>query len=150
MRLWLPEEILETEAERLAREFPFDDPRIAVAGIKVFLDGSLAARTAALTLPYADAPGQRGELRVPEREIPERLGRWARRGWPVAVHAIGDRAVSLALDALSVLPRPKYGAHRIEHAQVVKRSDLPRFGPAGIVASVGIVPPPAFGTPEWS
>ena len=136
VRLWLPEEISEIEAERLSREFPFDDPRIAVAGIKVFLDGSLAARTAALTSPYADAPGQTGELRIPEREIPERLGRWARRGWPVAVHAIGDRAVSLALDALSALPRPKQGAHRIEHAQVVKRSDLPRFGAAGIVASV--------------
>jgi predicted amidohydrolase YtcJ len=136
VRMWLPEEIPQLEAERLLREFPFEDPRIAVAGIKVFLDGSLAARTAALGSPYADAPGQTGELRIPEREISERLGRWAHRGWPVAVHAIGDRAVSFALDVLSRLPRPKRGAHRIEHAQVVKRSDLPRFAAAGIVASV--------------
>jgi predicted amidohydrolase YtcJ len=136
VRMWLPEELDERDADRLAREFPFDDPKVAVAGIKVFLDGSLGARTAALTVPYADAPGSAGDLRIPERELPERLGRWARRGWPVAVHAIGDRAVSLALTALSALPRPAHGAHRIEHAQVVKRSDLPRFAEAGIVASL--------------
>jgi predicted amidohydrolase YtcJ len=54
----------------------------------------------------------------------------------VALHAIGDRAVTLALSALERAKRPAVGRHRIEHAQVVSVSDLPRFAPAGIVASV--------------
>ncbi len=105
-------------------------------GIKIFLDGSLFARTAALHEPYADEPSNRGTLRIEERDIAERIGRWANEGWPVAIHAIGDRAVSLALDAFERAPKPAWGAHRIEHAQVVRRSDIPRFAKAGIVASV--------------
>jgi hypothetical protein len=54
----------------------------------------------------------------------------------VALHAIGDRAVTLALESLEKSPRPVTGAHRIEHAQVVRVSDLPRFAQAGVVASV--------------
>ena len=54
----------------------------------------------------------------------------------MALHAIGDRAVTLALEALECAPRPRVGAHRIEHAQVVRRFDLARFARAGIVASV--------------
>ena len=134
--LWLPEDMAESEAEAVRREFPGDDPRLAVRGIKIFLDGTLRARTAALSSPYADDPGTDGELRIAEREIPERVALWAARGWPVALHAIGDRAVSLALSALERAPRPRLGAHRIEHVQVVLRSDLPRFARAGVVASV--------------
>jgi predicted amidohydrolase YtcJ len=71
-----------------------------------------------------------------ERALRERVAGWAFRGWPVAIHAIGDRAVTLALDALSRAPRPRFGAHRIEHAQIVQRSDVSRFAAAGVVASV--------------
>ena len=134
--MWLPEATEESEAEALRRAFPANDPRLAVRGIKIFLDGTLEARTAALSAPYADDPGNAGVLRVEEREIPERVGRWAARGWPVALHAIGDRAVSLALGALERVKQPSFGRHRIEHAQVVGRRDLPRFARAGIVASV--------------
>lgn len=134
--LWLPEDIADPEAEAVRRELSSDDPQLAVRGIKIFLDGTLGARTAALSSPYADDPVTSGELRVAEGEIPERVARWAERGWPVALHAIGDRAVTLALSALERAPRPRFGAHRIEHGQVVLRSDLPRFARAGVVASV--------------
>ncbi len=136
IRMWLPEDLTENEAETIRRDFPPDDPRVATRGIKIFLDGTLQARTAALSTPYADNPGTAGELRLAANEIPERIARWALRGWPVALHAIGDRAVTLALDALETVPRPSVGAHRIEHAQVVLCSDLPRFARAGVVASV--------------
>ena len=116
--------------------FPWDDKQVATRGIKIFLDGTLGARTAALSTPYADDPETSGELRVAASAIPERIARWASRGWPVALHAIGDRAVTLALDALQTAPRPDAGAHRIEHAQVVLRSDVPRFARAGVVASL--------------
>jgi predicted amidohydrolase YtcJ len=134
--MWLPEATEEREADALRRAFPANDQQVAVRGIKIFLDGTLEARTAALSTPYADDPGNAGVLRVGERELPERVSRWAERGWPVTLHAIGDRAVSLALGALERVKRPPFGRHRIEHAQVVRRSDLPRFAAAGIVASV--------------
>ena len=134
--MWLPEDIADSEAEAMRREFPSGNPHLAVRGIKIFLDGTLRARTAALSSPYADEPGTSGELRVAASEIPERVARWASRGWPVALHAIGDRAVTLALEALEGAPPARAGAHRIEHAQVVLRSDLPRFARAGVVASV--------------
>ena len=133
--LWLPESMTESEAEVARREFP-KDGRIAVRGIKLFLDGTLGARTAALWSPYADDPGNTGVLRIPEGELEERVARWARRGFPVAIHALGDRAVTLALDVLEQAPRSALGPHRIEHAQVVRRSDLPRFAAGRIVASV--------------
>ncbi len=134
--MWLPERMAESEAEAVRREFPPDDRSIAVRGIKIFLDGTLGARTAALSRPYADDPDNCGALRVEEREIPARVATWAERGWSVAIHAIGDRAVTLALSALERAPRVPMGPHRIEHAQVVTRADLPRFAAAGIVASV--------------
>lgn len=134
--MWLPDAMSESVAEDLRREFPADDRTLAVRGVKIFLDGTLSARTAALSSPYADDPNTQGDLRMAERELHERVGRFARRGFPVAIHAIGDRAVSLALGALEQAPRPPRGAHRIEHAQVVLRSDLTRFAAGGIVASV--------------
>jgi len=134
--MWLPESLSHAEAEDVLARCPAAHPRLATCGIKIFLDGALSARTAALSSPYADAPRVSGMLRIAESEIVGRVRRWAGRGWPVALHAIGDRAVSLALDALEAVPRPAWGAHRIEHAQVVRRSDLPRFAAAGIVASV--------------
>ena len=134
--LWLPESTGHRDAEALRRAMPPRDRRLAVRGVKVFLDGTLASRTAALSAPYADAPEDMGELRYTRDEIHERIARWAGHGWPVAIHAIGDRAVSSALDALASAPRPSWGAHRIEHAQVVRRVDLPRFAAVGVVASV--------------
>jgi predicted amidohydrolase YtcJ len=134
--LWLPESMDEADAEALRRAFPEGGGEIAVRGIKLFLDGTLGARTAALWTPYADAPGSSGAMRIEEGDIAERVARWARRDWPVALHAIGDRAVTAALDALTDAPRSTHEAHRIEHAQVVRRADLPRFAAAGVVASV--------------
>ena len=134
--LWLPDEIAGGEADALRLEFPPDDPQLAVRGIKIFLDGTLGARTAALSFPYADDRTSSGTLRFAENDIVEKVARWAERGWPVALHAIGDRAVTAALSALERVPRPRFGAHRIEHAQVVKLLDLPRFAKAGIVVSV--------------
>jgi len=134
--MWLPEALEDSEAERMRREFPPDDRRLSVRGIKIFLDGTLEARTAALSRPYADDPANSGALRLDAREIAARVSHWASRGFPVALHAIGDRAVTLALVALEQAPRLPAGAHRIEHAQVVRVSDLPRFARAGVVASV--------------
>jgi predicted amidohydrolase YtcJ len=134
--LWLPDTTSNGEAEAVRRAIGDGRPSLAVRGVKVYLDGTLGARTAALAADYADAPGSAGTLRLSPAELHDRVRRWASAGWPVAIHALGDRAVTLALDALERAARPAWGGHRIEHAQVVSRADLPRFRAAGVIASL--------------
>jgi predicted amidohydrolase YtcJ len=134
--MWLPDGTADTDAEAVRRAFPESDRELAVRGVKIFLDGTLHARTAALWEPYADRPDTRGDLRMSAADARDRVRAWASRGWAVAIHAIGDRAVSVALDALEAADRPRWGAHRIEHVQVVRRGDLTRFARGGIVASL--------------
>lgn len=94
-------------------------PRVRVAGIKLWLDGTLGAHTAALQLPYADTPTH-GELRYGDGELRERIRDADKAGLQVAVHAIGDAAVAQILRVVKGMQR-KADAQpiRIEHAQVV-------------------------------
>ena len=135
VRMWVPASTPAGDVERLGRDLPVSGP-LTLAGVKVFLDGTLGARTAALSETYADAPETSGRLRVSPAELRDVVATWASRGVAVAIHAIGDRAVGVALDALEGVPRPARGMHRIEHAQVVAPADVLRFARAGIAASV--------------
>ncbi len=93
-------------------------PRARVVGIKLFADGSLGARTAWLSEPYSDDPSTSGRPVASLEEL-ERLCRAARsRGLDVAIHAIGDRALDVALRLVEA-----YGV-RIEHASVVRNDQL--------------------------
>lgn len=135
--VWLPVAHDRKQAAEWRERYPAGHPWLSVATLKVFLDGTLGSRTAALLAPYADEPPSRGILRMEPAELAETVWRADTEGWAVAVHAIGDRAVRVALDALERLPpraRPK--PHRIEHAQLVAREDLGRFARVGAVASV--------------
>jgi predicted amidohydrolase YtcJ len=127
------------EAERMFLRQP--DPSqpsslFTLRGIKLYADGALGSRGAALLAPYADDPGNRGLTIMPAAAI-ERLARRARKsGWQVAVHAIGDRANHDVLDAYAragVTPADRF---RIEHAQVVARDDFARFAKLGVIASM--------------
>jgi predicted amidohydrolase YtcJ len=109
---------LRRDAFRMAEGGPSIDPEGAVTaiGLKVVLDGALGIRTAALSEPYADDPTTEGRLLVDPRELDELLVRAEAGGWAVAIHAIGDRALALALHAYQEHPgvvRP-----RIEHASL--------------------------------
>ncbi len=110
---------------------------LAVIGCKAFLDGTLGSRTARMLRDYDDDPGNRGLL--VELGADGNLERWARavaaEGLSPAVHAIGDEAARLALDAFES-DRARFTAvrARVEHAQQVDPSDIPRF--AGLVASM--------------
>jgi predicted amidohydrolase YtcJ len=124
-------------AEALRRGHPPGHPWIETGTLKIFLDGTLGARSAALLAPYADAPESRGLLRIPPDELEVLVGDADAAGWTVAIHAIGDHAVRTALDAFASLPeRHRERPHRIEHVQVVAEGDLPRFRRLGVVASV--------------
>ncbi|CAN5442103.1 amidohydrolase [soil metagenome] len=111
--------------------------------LKLFADGSLGSRSAALLEPYEAEDGARpvggpaGMLLAPPAWLRERSELAARSGIAVQIHGIGDAAVRSALDILEGLPRPAGGVrHRIEHAQLVHPDDLARFGAAGIAASM--------------
>ena len=121
-----------------------------VAAVKLMADGALGSRGAALHAPYCDDPENRGLLLLPFDELEARARAAAERGFQVCVHAIGDRANTLVLDALeSVLAgRPsaaggrlaaRPGAdprHRVEHAQILAAADIPRFRALGVLPSM--------------
>ena len=110
--------------------------------LKLFADGSLGSRSAALLEPYepgsgAPVGGPAGMLLAPPEWLRDRAQRAVRAGIAVQIHGIGDAAVRSALDILEQLPSPADGIHhRVEHAQLVHPADVARFGAAGIVASV--------------
>jgi hypothetical protein len=111
-------------------------PDLVVAGMKLFADGALGSRGAALKADYSDEPGHRGQA-VDGAALVAKAQRAARAGYPIAIHAIGDRGVSLALDAVEAANAIAPGlAHRIEHAQVVDPADLARFATSGAIASM--------------
>src|SRR5262249_36000950 len=114
------------------------DGQLTVGAIKLWLDGALGSRGAALHAPYCDDPTNRGLILVPPEEV-ERLTREAAsRGFHVWVHAIGDRANTLVLDVFEkVLASPGPRPHlRVEHAQVLDPGAIPRFSRLGVVPSM--------------
>ena len=135
--LWIPFDTDTAQAEEWRRHHPPGDPWLSVHTRKIFLDGTLGSRSAALDEPYADEGGSSGILRVDPARLVQDVHEADARGWALALHAIGDRAVRVALDALGSLPRRSGGIpHRIEHAQVIAKADLSRFAATGAVASL--------------
>ena len=113
--------------------------RLRFATQKGFLDGALGSQTAAMWEPYENQPENSGVALI--REGP--LARWVRaihgEGYQIALHAIGDRANSIALDAFEMAGAggrgPEYRP-RIEHAQILRQRDLARFAELGVIASM--------------
>jgi predicted amidohydrolase YtcJ len=96
----------------------FGDDWLRIGPVKVFTDGSLVGRTAAMTEPYAGEPGNSGYLQADAGALIETIVAAHRAGWRVAAHAIGDRAIDLALGAFARAQRdyPRQDPrHRIEH-----------------------------------
>ena len=117
------------------------DGQVVVRAIKLWSDGALGSRGAALHSPYCDDPGNTGLLLVPREEIGRLASEADARGFQVCVHAIGDRANTLTLDAFeqSLVPagRPRVDHRaRVEHAQVLTERDIPRFRTLGVLPSM--------------
>ena len=110
-----------------------------IGGVKVFLDGSLGARTAALQSPYSDDASNRGMLTMDKEEL-QAIARKARETrFQLCIHAIGDRAVRLAVQVLG----ETFGSrgsrelrHRIEHVSLIDRESISKMGKLRIIASV--------------
>lgn len=120
----------------------YADDHYAVAGVKFFVDGSLGARSAALLGDYSDDPGNRGLLMMDPEELSGRIRAVHEKGFPVAAHAIGDRANRTILDIFEkVLAESPRGdmRHRVEHAQVISPGDIGRFAVLGVIPSMQFV-----------
>jgi predicted amidohydrolase YtcJ len=123
--------------EEYLKRGPEIGDRLTVRGIKLFADGALGSRGAALKQPYSDEPGNSGLL-ILERADIEPVARAAvKRGFQVNTHAIGDRANRVVLDAYgAVLGGPNDHRFRIEHAQVVSPEDFALFKKYSVIASM--------------
>lgn len=111
---------------------------LRLGGVKVFSDGALGPRTAAMLEPYLGEPENRGILTLEPEELRNVVRRAAEGGLALAVHAIGDRANRLVLDALEALPEEWRTSlrHRIEHVQLLHPDDVGRPAALGVVASM--------------
>jgi hypothetical protein len=142
----------EADADRLDAlrvKYP-DDPVLKAGAVKLMADGVIEAHTAAMLAPYTN---QRTTGRA--NFTPEALTRIVtlldRRGWQILVHAIGDGAIRMSLDAFEAAsranPAPARGRrHRIEHVETIDPADIARFATLGVVASLQ----PFHGTPSPS
>ncbi|MEO7457801.1 MAG: amidohydrolase [Gemmatimonadaceae bacterium] len=115
------------------------DEWLRIGGLKGFVDGSLGSHTAAMLAPFTDAPNDSGFFVTPETDLYERTSGADKAGLQVIVHAIGDRAIRTQLDIFERVEREN-GARdrrfRIEHAQHLAPSDIPRFAGLGVIPSM--------------
>jgi predicted amidohydrolase YtcJ len=124
----------------LCREGAYAHPsgRLEMRAVKLYADGALGSRGAALLAPYADAPGQSGLLIQSEQRLQALVKRAIDCQVQPAVHAIGDRANRAVLAAFAQAGAETRAAlrPRIEHAQVVDPDDIARFAALGVIASM--------------
>ncbi len=117
----------------------YHDDWIAAGGVKFFLDGVIETHTAAMLEPYTNDPSQSGQLLWNPDKYKGFVAELDRRRIQIFTHAIGDRAIRLALDAYqgaAIKNGTKDARHRIEHIEDPSAADIPRFGDLGVIASM--------------
>jgi predicted amidohydrolase YtcJ len=139
LRVTMAQKKVLRSGERVSLVPPFRRSRLSLVGVKLFQDGALAPRTAALSEPYPGDDENRGLLQWPQDELDSLVEEAGRGGFQVSIHAIGDAAIASALDAIERLAAP-HAHHRIEHCGLPLPYLHERLRRAGVVA----VPQPAF------
>ncbi len=117
----------------------YHDDWIEGGVVKTMLDGVVETHTAAMLAPYGDDPSLTGKLFWEPQRYREAVLELDRRGIQVFTHAIGDRAVRLALDTYAEARRVNHtrdARDRIEHIETITAEDIPRFGKLGVIASM--------------
>jgi predicted amidohydrolase YtcJ len=114
------------------------DEWLRFAGIKLFADGSVGARTAALNRPYQDAPRRSGRLYLSPESLARSFAQAEEAGLQLCIHAIGDRAIDAVLKAAKVagVPSASRLRHRIEHAELLTDARLERIRDQGLILSM--------------
>lgn len=117
----------------------FGDNRVRIGSAKIFSDGSLGARTAALFQPYHDEPARKGMVLYTQEKLSTLVMEAHKAGFQLAIHAIGDRAIDMVLTvlekALEEAPKKNH-RHRIEHASVLSKRLIRRMRKLKVTASV--------------
>ncbi len=122
-------------------ESDFGNGRLSVRALKLYADGALGSRGAALIAPYSDDPGNRGITVTSSDGMRTIVQQAVEAGFQVCTHAIGDRANAMTLDVYESVIKAsgKKGSDlrlRIEHAQVLDPADIPRFARLGVIPSM--------------
>jgi predicted amidohydrolase YtcJ len=115
------------------------DNTTGMLGVKVFVDGSLAARTAALTEPYVDKPSAKGQLLYSQKELDELVAKVHKANLGLVMHAMGDEAIGMALAAIekALAESPRTGCrYRLEHASVLNKELISCIKKLGMIVSV--------------
>jgi predicted amidohydrolase YtcJ len=139
----IPVELLD-QVSAVGLQSGFGDDWLRLGHVKIFADGALGPRTAAMIEPYAGEPGNTGLSLIDREGILEIGIRAARSGLPLAIHAIGDRANHEVLEGLAALRQFEREQslptlrHRIEHLQLLHPDDIPR--PAQLRLTVSMQP----------
>jgi predicted amidohydrolase YtcJ len=164
-------EVLRQQREEF-NSLKIDPLRLRITAVKGYVDGTLGSRTAAMLAPFDDDPHNSGIPRMTQEELTRKVVALDRAGFQVTLHAIGDKANHMALDAYQAAltrrntfpPQPSVASggvisdyvmtpagvarHRVEHAQVVAPSDFKRFRDLGIIASMQ--PSHAISDKRWA
>jgi predicted amidohydrolase YtcJ len=138
-RLDPPEMSDRQQAEILEMRDRYYDDWIAAGAAKFFLDGVIETHTAAMLAPYSNAPSLSGDLLWDAEKYRRLVAELDEHGIQVFTHAIGDRAIRVALDAYEAAAKKngtKDARHRIEHIEDASTLDIPRFGRLGVIASM--------------
>lgn len=116
----------------------YGNDRLDIRAVKIYIDGALGSRGAALLEPYSDDAENVGLPFMSADNLFAAVDKSNRKGFQVGIHAIGDRGNRLALDAFarSQGNRPSPLRNRVEHAQIVSLDDIPRFAELGVIASM--------------
>ena len=116
----------------------YGNDRLALASVKLMVDGALGSRGAAMVDPYEDDVESRGLPFWTQDELDGFVKKANDMGFPVGIHAIGDLGNKQAFDAIEKAQggKPSRMRNRIEHAQVIRLEDIPRFAELGVIASM--------------
>jgi hypothetical protein len=117
----------------------YGDNRLWVRSVKLYVDGALGSRGAALLEPYSDDPTNRGLTVTDEASLRKTVDEALVNGFQVCTHAIGDRGNNIILNVYEAALKAHPGADqrlRVEHAQVLSLNDIPRFKQLGVVPSM--------------
>lgn len=116
-----------------------DEPYLKIRSVKMFTDGALGSRGAAMIEPYSDDADNTGLLFHSDKQLKSKFDLIHKYDFQINTHAIGDRGNQQVLDTLAKINKKdsiKDSRHRIEHAQIVALEDIPRFKELSIIASM--------------
>ncbi|HET9320962.1 MAG TPA: amidohydrolase [Bryobacteraceae bacterium] len=128
----------EQVAGLIERRAKFSGQRMRATAAKIFADGVIESGTAALLDPYLNRGGSRGELNFEPDRLAKLVTRLDREGFQVHIHAIGDRAIRVSLDAHEAAQKAngrRDARHHIAHLELIEPEDIPRFRDLGIIAN---------------